>query len=166
MRKTIFFWCVLTVVWAALSLGPSFAHLLEAAPRINVWPPELWRETTVFNQQFKYFAVAGAPIDIGAILFPAVLAFLLRRDRPAFWYALAGAVLYAASLATWFGVVAPVNAVLATWEPGPIPENFEALRNRWETGHIVIACIKLAGLTSIAMSSLLVKRREANPASA
>ena len=30
----------------ALSLGPSFAHLLEAPPRLTAWPPELWREAS------------------------------------------------------------------------------------------------------------------------
>jgi hypothetical protein len=42
---------VLAVTIAALSLGPSFAHVLESIPRLKQWSPELWRETTVFNAQ-------------------------------------------------------------------------------------------------------------------
>ena len=38
---------MIAAVIAALSLGPSFAHVLEAGPRLSVWPPQLWRETTV-----------------------------------------------------------------------------------------------------------------------
>ncbi|HYG87072.1 MAG TPA: hypothetical protein VD978_12500 [Azospirillum sp.] len=148
-------WGLLALVVTALSLGPSFAHVLEALPRLTVWSPELWRETTVFNGQFRLFAVIGGPLDVGAILVTAVLAYLMRDDRRSFWCALAGAVFFAASLAIWFAWVAPVNTVLATWKPGPIPEDFHAIRNRWETGHMVVASVKLAGFIATALSVLL-----------
>lgn len=154
----LFFWALLTLVLAALSLGPSFAHVLEAAPRLNTWSPELWRETTVFNRQFLYFAVVGAPLDIGIILVSAIFAWLLRSDRSGFLLALAGTFCYLASLAAWFSLVKPANDVLATWTPGPIAENFEALRLRWETGHMVVAAIKLAGLALLVSAALMMRR--------
>jgi hypothetical protein len=156
-----FTWSLLALVIAALSLGPSFAHVLEALPRLTVWSPELWRETTVFGGQFRLFGVLGAPLDIGAILAPAALAYLLRDDRPAFRFATAGAILVTASLIVWLGWVAPANRVLATWQPGPIPENFFQIRNRWETGHMVIAAIKLTGFVAVALSVLLSRSRGA-----
>ena len=160
MSRTVSVLSFLTLLVMALSLGPSYAHLLEAPPRLNLWSPELWREATVFNGQFAYFAIIGAPVDIGAILIGAILTFVLRRERPAFWLALAATVLYAVSLATWFGVVAPMNAILAQWEPGPIPDNFEAVRNQWETGHIAITVIKTIGLScAIACVLSLAGRR-------
>ena len=66
MSRAVFIWSFLVLLAMALSLGPSFAHLLEAPPRLTVWPPELWREATVFNGQFVYFAVLGAPLDVGS----------------------------------------------------------------------------------------------------
>lgn len=152
MRLTV--WKCLTLVIAALSLGPSFAHLLEAPPRLSVWPPELWREATVFNGQYQLFGLLGGPLDGGAILVAAVLAYAMRRDRPGFWFALVGTLLFLASLAVWLSAVAPVNAVLATWQPGPIPDDFFTLRNRWELGHIVIATLKLVGFTALVLSVL------------
>ena len=80
MRRGLFLWSLLAAVVAALSLGPSFAHVLEAAPRLTVWPPELWRETTVFNRQFEFFAIVGAPLDVGVIIVLAVLTWLRRAD--------------------------------------------------------------------------------------
>ncbi|HZH50568.1 MAG TPA: DUF1772 domain-containing protein [Microvirga sp.] len=145
-------WSLAVLTVAALSLGPSFAHVLEAPPRLTVWAPELWREATVFNGQFRLFALVGGPLDIGAILVTGTLAFLLRRDRDRFHFALAGAVLHALALATWAAWVAPANAVLATWEPGPIPENFQAIRNRWETGHMAVAAVKLFGFMATALA--------------
>jgi hypothetical protein len=158
MRRGLFLWSLLSAVVAALSLSPSFAHVLEAAPRMTVWPPELWRETTVFNAQFEYFAVIGAPLDVGAIVVPAILAFLLRKQKRAFRLALAGALLYAAALATWFLWVAPANAVLATWTRGPVPADFAAIRDRWETGHMAVTVWKTIGFVSLAGGLLSIRR--------
>ena len=158
LRGFLIFWSVLTAAVAALSLGPSFAHILESAPRLTKWSPDLWRETTVFNAQFRLFAAIGAPLDIAAIACPAVLAWLLSQDRPAFWPALVAAILYAAALIAWFTLVKPANDVLATWVPGPIPDNFDAIRLRWETGHMVVAVIKFAGFISLTLALLAIKR--------
>src|SRR5215204_3900931 len=99
-------WRVVTLVVSALSLGPSFAHVLEAYPRLSLWSPELWREATVFNGQYMLFAIVGAPLDIGAIVASGVLAYLTCNDRRASWWAALGALLAGASLLVWFGVVA------------------------------------------------------------
>ena len=90
-------------------------------PRLMIWPPELWREATVFNAQFILFAVIGAPIDILAILVPAGLAeFMLRGKQQQFALVLAATLIFALGLIIWFAIVATANSVLATWTPGPI----------------------------------------------
>jgi hypothetical protein len=154
MSPRIRIWSLAALVLTALSLGPSFAHVLEAPPRLLDWPPELWREATVFHGQFRVFGMLGGPLDGGAILVTAMLAWHLRGQRLGFRYAAAAAALLACSLATWLAWVAPANAVLATWRPGPIPEDFHMIRNRWETGHMVIAGLKLLGFTALALAVL------------
>jgi hypothetical protein len=158
VRATLFLWAVLTAAVAALSLGPSFAHVLESLPRLTEWSPELWRETTVFNAQFRLFAAIGAPLDLCAIVFPAVLALMLYDDNVAFRFAVAAAVLYALALTAWFVLVAPANSVLSTWTSGPVASNFDAIRFRWETGHMVVASIKLIGFITLACSLLSIGR--------
>lgn len=162
MRVSLFLWAVLTATIAALSLGPSFAHVLESLPRLSQWSPELWRETTVFNSQFWLFAAVGAPLDLCAIAFPAVLALMLYDDRPAFRFAVAAAILYALSLAAWFVLVAPANSVLATWAPGPVAGNFDSIRLRWESGHMVVAAVKLLGFVALICSLLSIGRSQPN----
>jgi hypothetical protein len=144
----------------ALSLGPSFAHLLEAPPRLTAWPPELWREATVFHGQFAYFAIVGAPLDVGAIALGAIMTVVVRRRRPAFRLAMAGTILFAVSLATWISVVATANAILAQWVPGPIPDDFAAVRHQWEAGHIAISAVKNAGLCCALAAGLSLGRSE------
>ncbi|MBZ9706555.1 DUF1772 domain-containing protein [Mesorhizobium sp. ESP7-2] len=154
----LLFWSVLTATIAALSLGPSFAHVLESAPRLTRWSPALWREATVFNGQFLLFAIVGAPLDVAAVACPGLLAWLLREDRSAFSFALAATLLYALSLVLWFVLVKPANNVLATWVPGPIPDNFEAIRLRWETGHMAVTAAKAAGFVSLLVALLSIGR--------
>lgn len=151
---------LLALVLAALSLGPSYAHLLEAQPRLEIWSPELWREATVFNGQFRLFAIVGAPVEMATLLVTAIQAWLLRREGPAFRFAASGALLYLLSFITWLLWVAPANSVLATWTPGLLPENFETIRARWESGHMIIAAIKLLGFILIALSVLVRLPRE------
>jgi hypothetical protein len=88
----------------------------------------------------------------------AVLAYLLRRERWASGYAMAAALLYVISLAIWFIRVAPANAVLATWMPGPIAQNFDAVRWQWETGHMAVTAAKFAGLVVLMLSLLSIER--------
>jgi hypothetical protein len=156
MRGFLLLWSVLAATVAALSLGPSFAHVLESLPRLTKWSPALWREATVFNAQFQLFAVIGAPLDVAAILCPALLAWMLRGQSAAFWLVLVATLLYAVSLALWFGLVKPANDVLATWAPGPIPDDFESTRLRWETGHMAVTAAKALGFISLCFGLLSV----------
>lgn len=133
------------ILLAGLSLAPSYAHVLEAPPRLLQWSPQLWRDATVFNGQFRYFALVGAPIDVAAILACAGLAATLRQRPTARNVALAATGAFALGLLTWFAVVNEANAVLATWTPEAMPADFDAVRSQWEWGHGAVAALKAAG---------------------
>lgn len=145
-------WPTLTLILAALSLGPSFAHVLEAPPRLKAWPQQLWIDTTVHHGQFTLFRSVGAPLDLLAILAAAVLAVLLRGE-PGFKWVLAGAVLLALGLAAWSALVAPANSILATWRTGSPPTDFQAIRQRWESGHMAVALLKLLAFVALALGA-------------
>lgn len=146
-----------SLLLAALSLGPSFAHVLESPPRLGQWTGELWREVTVFNGQYQYFAFVGAPLDVAIVIVAAVHAYVVRGRSPTFGLALAAAVFFVLALAAWGSIVAPANSILATWMPGPLPENFRSVQLRWETGHMVVMALKLAGFSALALSVLISK---------
>jgi hypothetical protein len=154
------FWAWLTALICALSLGPSFAHVLEALPRLKIWSPDLWRDTTVFNAQYLLFQRVGAPLDVAAILLPGILTFLVWRDPAARMTAGGATLFYALALVLWFVLVAPQNEVLSTWTPGPLPSDFAAVQWRWETGHTAVAAAKLIGFAFLALSLLLIGRSQ------
>lgn len=145
---------VLLIVVAALNLALSFAHLVEAPPRLWVWSPELWREATVFNGQFTLFAPLGAVLEIATILGAGALAWGCRNDGRGLRPALLATLFFAFGLGIWLAVVAPANAVLATWSPGPVPVGFETVRLRWEGGHIAITLVKVLAFSMLASAAL------------
>jgi hypothetical protein len=64
-------------------------------------------------------------------------------------------------VAAVFLLVAPANAVLATWTPGPLPADFAAVRWRWESGHMVVAALKALGLVALLTSLAGLPPRQA-----
>jgi hypothetical protein len=145
-------WVVLTLSLAALSLAPSFAHVLEAPPRLYDWPAHLWIEATVRHGQFVLFRNIGAPLDIGAIVMAAILAVLLHR-RAGFGWVLTGTALLILALIAWFVVVSPANEVLAGWGAGAVPTDFIPTRDRWEIGHMIVASLKALGFVALAVGA-------------
>lgn len=141
---------------AALDLAPSLAHVLEAPPRLRVWSLELWRDA-MFHGQYALFGWLGAPLELGAIAAAGWLAWTLRR-RTSARLATAAALGFALALAAWFALVAPQNAILATWDAVALPPDAETVRWRWESGHMACAALKLASFTLLALA---VARRAA-----
>jgi len=56
-------------------------------------------------------------------------------------------------------VVNTANSVLATWTPGPIAADFEAVRRQWEFGHITIAGVKLVAFALLALACVWPERK-------
>ena len=148
---------VTVLLITAISFAPSFAHVLEAYPRLVKFQPELWREATVFQGQYQLFGILGGPVDIATVCLTAVWAYVTRSDRDTFRLALAGAILFALGLAAWLTIVSPANGALAHWSPGPLPPDFTQVRDRWELGHMVVAGLKLIGLICADLAVLCFK---------
>jgi hypothetical protein len=106
---------------------------------IDALVPELWRNDRFWR---SVLAVRGRwrSSDGGGRL-PGCSCLDASCLPLAFRFAVAAA--FFAALASWFAL-APVNSVLSTWTPGPAPGISGAIRWRWETGHMVVASIKLA----------------------
>lgn len=147
-------WRLLTLLLAALSMALSFCHLMEMPVRLS-WPPELWIQTTTFGGLYALFGRVGAVIDVSAVAAAAVLVVLTRSRPLPRRLSAAGALLLAGGLGLWFAVVAPMNAVMAGWVPGPIPDGFDSVRSQWELGHVAIALVKLAALAALLLSVLV-----------
>jgi hypothetical protein len=137
---------MLALMLTALIWAPGAAHLFELPGKIG-----LGRDA-YFTVQGIYagWALFGIPI------FAAILANLAlslaerRRDRSAARWALAAALLIAATLAIFFALVFPANRATANWTL--MPQDWEDLRRQWEYGHAVNAGILFLALLATGLA--------------
>lgn len=146
------FWLA-SLVLMALSLGTSWSHVLQIRGKAG-WDGLMWR--TVMETLYRDYATLGAVAELGAILAAwALVVALWRRRQPGRRWALAGALLVSfAFFGLWIGMIAPTNAVLATWTPATVPADWTRWRDSWELWHAVIAAVKALAFMTLAMGAL------------
>jgi hypothetical protein len=145
-------WRFIAIVLAGLALTMTSAHVLELPQKMQ-YEAQLY--SAVNTTMYRYFAIVGGVYSMGSIVAAFVLAFLVRNERPAFWWALTGAVLLALWFVSWLALVAPVNnQVAAALQSAPesVPGLWIRLRERWEYGHAAGFVIQLLGFSALVIS--------------
>jgi len=139
------------ILFAALTLGMGFCHLLQLPSRMG-WDQYLWVGSTVQDGLYGLFGSIGAVI-VATVIALALLAYFVREHaRPGFRLALAAAILFALALILWWVLVYPVNVELAKWVN--VPSDWTYYRARWEWGHAIISLLELAGFAALIASVL------------
>jgi hypothetical protein len=95
-------------------------------------------------------------ILIPAMVLDLVYAVMLRAERPAFYFALAGCVCLAATLAIFFAWTYPANVATQNWTV--VAAGWEELRRQWEYSHAVNAVLTFASFCLIALAVLMQRR--------
>jgi hypothetical protein len=141
-----------TLVLTALLMGTSFAHALEMPQKLHV-DGQLW--LTFQHTLYPYFAYVGAPVELGSIVAAAVLSYLVRAQRSAFFFALgAVACLSIAFFVVWLGFTNPVNAQTAQWTAASMPADWSSWRSQWEYSHLIRFVLHFIGFSALLVSSL------------
>ncbi len=144
-----------TLVWVALALSLTSAHVLELPPRMQ-YGADLY--AAVNPTLYRQFATVGVIYGAGQIVAAGLLAVLVRRRRRAFRWTLAGTALLVLWLLSWLIVVAPVNDEVARTlhaSPDLVPAVWMRLRERWEHGHAVGFVFQLLGFCVLLIAVLL-----------
>src|ERR1051325_10496213 len=145
-------WSFITLIFTALLLGTTFGHTLEMPMKLSM-DGSLW--TTLQNSLYRYFAIIGAPIELGSILTSSLLAFFERAQRPTFYLTLAGAICFALAFVVWIAFTNPVNVQVAQWQINSIPADWPRWRTQWEYSHAVRFALHLIGFSLLLYSVLL-----------
>jgi len=146
------------LILTSLTLGISFARVLEMPAKL-AFPPDLY----VALQNSLY--VAFAPPNVGAFVEPAailavlILAYRVRRRRPAFWLAVGTAFcLLLAFPVVFFIFTEPASAAFQAARPAAVPAEFAGYRSQWEYSHAARFILHLAGFGLLALSVLIRSR--------
>ena len=150
---TVIFWRFLALTLTALTMGLTFAHALEALPKLR-WNGKLY--LSVQTNLYYLFGNVGAATEVGAVVAAFVLTALVRGRGRVFGWTLAGALILLSSLVVWFLFVAPVNAQTSAWQQaGAVPTNWQAWRNQWEAAQAACFVLHLFGFGALLRSVLL-----------
>lgn len=143
---------VAAVVFAALSLGASFTHVLELPAKLDLSGERYLAVQGIY----RYFGAVAVVLELGSLVLMTcaiVLGWQRSSARPMLVLAV---VVFAASLATWGLVVSPVNTVFASWARG-LPMHWTGARDRWEWGHVAVFGLKLVAFVLL-ITALLRSR--------
>ena len=153
-------WRFLALLLTALSLTMESAHVLELPQKMRY---DAAMYAAVNGTLYRYFAVVGGVYQITSIVLVAALAFLIRKRRPSFQYALASTVCLGAAFVIWLVVVAPVNAEVADamrTTPQIVSSVWMERRHRWEYGHAAGFVVQLMGLCALIASVVIETPKE------
>jgi hypothetical protein len=153
-------WYFITLLLVALLMGTSFAHVLEL-------PAKMQYDGALYVTLQKTLYVEWGPpnfggfLEPGAILGTAMLAYLVRKQRPAVWLTLAATIcLLLAFPVVFFWLVNPSNVAFRDSTPAALPTDWVELRERWEYGHALRFGLHLVAFSAL-VCSLIPKRYSA-----
>jgi hypothetical protein len=144
-QKTIYF---LSLLFAALALVPTMAHLLELPNKIN-----LSRDDYLIVQQiYRGWNLLGIVV-FGALLSTLALTITLRHQRKAFIFALIAFLCIVGTQIVFWTYTYPTNQITNNWTI--LPDNWNALRRQWEYSHATSALLNLLAMMSLSASVMV-----------
>ena len=139
---------LLSLLFVALTLGLTFAHVLEIAGKLRLGPRE-W--LTVQQNLYVAFGPIGGTCEVLAIVFTWLTLWQRQRATGEARSAWVAAIATSVGLAAWAAIVAPMNTVLSGWTPDAIPPDWTRVRDRWEFGHALQAVLYVIAFVALAL---------------
>ena len=137
-----------SLVFTALALAPSLAHLLELPNKIGLARDDYF----VVQQIYRGWALLGVVV-YAALFSTLALAVLVRSRGKEFGLALTAFLCIAGTQVIFWTFTHPANQLTANWTL--IPENWSVLRVQWEYSHAAAAILNLIAMVAVAGSVLL-----------
>lgn len=141
----------LALLFVALTLAPSLAHVLELPNKIGLSGTDY----LTVQRIYQGWALLGIVV-IGALLLTLALAFFERSDPRGFGLTVfAFLCILAAQIVFWMYTY-PVNVQTQNWTV--LPENWIALRKQWEYSHASGAALNLLAFIALLVHVVLERR--------
>lgn len=141
----------LSLLFVALALAPSAAHLLELPHKIALSHDDY----LVVQQIYRGWALLGIVV-FGALVSTLLLAIVSRRRPRQFALALAAFLCIVATQVVFWIYTYPTNAATHNWTV--LPQGWEALRAQWEYSHATGAVLNVAAMILLILAMLAAVR--------
>ncbi|MGH8637272.1 MAG: DUF1772 domain-containing protein [Burkholderiales bacterium] len=137
----------LSILFVALTLAPSAAHLLELSNKISLSADDY----LTVQQIYRGWALLGVVI-LGAVLSTAAHLTVLRLHRQPWLLAAVGLACLLAGQAVFWTFTFPANQETGNWTM--LPENWTHLREQWEYSHAAGALLNLSAFVVLLWAAL------------
>ena len=150
----------------ALKIGQLVSIVLSALVMGVFWGPwlALSRSIATFESDTFLAVVKRLSLNIAPLmtfLMPAALLsivpvlFLAYHKQPTtFFLNLTGLALFATALLVTMLIEVPIVKQMETWTVSTLPDNWQALRDRWAAFHIIRVAASIAGLILLVVGAL------------
>lgn len=128
---------VITIVFFALALSTTSAHVLEWLPKSSLPVADY---AFINSRLYKYFAIIGGTYCLLSLGLGVAVAANTAGTSPARRYFLFAAAAQFGWLASWLGLVLPVNiraAIAMRQSLASVYAVWEHYRQQWEFGHFI-----------------------------
>jgi hypothetical protein len=136
----------------AVALGPALAHLFELPNKINLPKDDYFTVQRIYaGWSLLGGLLALQFVAIGSVVLTA------RNDRRLWTLALVALVCLVGAQALFWIFTYPANAATANWTVQP--EDWQALRRRWEYSHAAGALLQLAAMACLSLGAVRDNRQ-------
>jgi hypothetical protein len=136
-----------SLLFVALALAPSAAHLLELPNKIGLPRADYF----TVQQIYRGWALL-AVVVVGELISLSTLVVLVRHHAQAFAPALAALLCVVAAQVLFWTLTFPANQATQNWTVAP--GNWEALRAQWEYSHAAAAVLNLVAFVALILAVL------------
>ncbi|MGH9849991.1 MAG: hypothetical protein ACREBD_09035 [Blastocatellia bacterium] len=141
----------LSLLFAALALGPALAHLLELPNKINLSGADYLTAQQIHRDWHGW---AILEIVVVVALFSTLFLAIVVRDQPkAFTLTLIALLCIAGTQVVSWTFTYPANQATNNWTL--LPANWQELRQQWEYSHAASAVLNLIALALLILSVLV-----------
>jgi hypothetical protein len=133
---------ILSVLFAALALVFSGAHLLELSNKIGLSASDY----LTVQQLYRGWQFAGIVV-VGTVVSIASLAYAVRHDRRVFVPTIIALLCILGTQVLFWTFNFPANRATDNW--ATLPADWETLRRRWEFAHAASALLNLGALIAL-----------------
>lgn len=146
-------WETVSIVLMALVAGVFWGPWVGLTRSIATFTPESFLAIGLrLNLNLAPLMQVLMPITLLSTAPTLILSF---GDRPATFYpTLAGLALYVVALLVTMIIEVPIAKQIASWTITTLPDNWQQLRDRWASVHIIRVVTGIVGLATLVIGAL------------
>lgn len=144
---------LISIVLSAVVGGMYWGPWLALSRSMRTFKPEVFLDIVDrMNRNMESVMTILTPIALLSIA--PVLFLSLNEHRRTFYLTLAGFALFVVALIVTMVVEVPIVKQIATWTAGTLPDNWQQLRDRWGSFHIIRVVAGIGGLVLLVAGAM------------